>query len=36
MNLNPRVPLLLPYSLNVAHSSDVSAVLAAEDEVPQT
>ena len=35
-NEKPRVPLEGPYNLNVAHSSDVSAVLAAAEEVPHT
>ena len=35
-NWNPSVPCLLPYSLNLAHSSEVSPVLAVAEVVPHT
>ena len=35
-NWKPSVPCLLPYSLNLAHSSEVSPVLAVAEVVPHT
>ena len=35
-NWKPSVPCLVPYSLNLAHSSEVSPVLAVAEVVPHT
>ena len=35
-NWNPSVPCLVPYRRNLAHSSEVSPVLAVEEVVPHT